>query len=61
MGKSLESGSLWVLITFLFAVINKLRKEKLEPRFVGNKTVLLNWGTQFSVNYYFFIQFSVNY
>ena len=44
MGKSLELGSLWVLITFIFAVIiysDKLPKgkKKLEPRFVGNMVV----------------------
>ena len=58
MGKSLELGSLWVLIDHFHICdhhySDKLRKEKLEPRFVGNTTVLLNGGTQFSVNYYFF-------
>ena len=42
-------------LSYLRSYSDKLRKEKLEPRFVGNTTVLLNGGTQFSVNYYFFL------
>ena len=58
MGKSLELGSLWVLIDHFHIcghiAINYARKNLNPGLWEKVTTVLLNGGTQFSVNYYFF-------